>query len=116
MGREEGIVSTAEIKILEFIKDCIKSGYVFWTYHVNMRLKGRFIPREKVLSSVDTFEIIESYPVDKYFPSYLIRFENENQVFHVVFAVDKKGDNVRIITVYKPSSDEWDNEFRRRIK
>ena len=30
---------------LAFIQDCIKLERIVWTYHVNMRLKDRFIPR-----------------------------------------------------------------------
>jgi hypothetical protein len=43
-----------------------------WTYHVNMRLQGRFISREEILDSVSEYQIIEEYPADKYLPSYLI--------------------------------------------
>lgn len=42
-----------------FIKDCLRRGRVFWTYHVNMRLPGRFIPRDSILKAVDTIEIVE---------------------------------------------------------
>ena len=62
-------------KALEFIKLCIRSRKIHWTYHVNMRLKGRFITREALLFSVDTYKIIEEYPDDKYLPSCLIYAE-----------------------------------------
>ncbi len=58
--------------VLTFVKSCVKRRRVRWTYHINMRLKGRFIPREAILSSVDAYEIIEEYPGDKYLPSYLV--------------------------------------------
>lgn len=29
-----------------FIQDCVPRGRLFWTHHVNMRLAGRFIPRD----------------------------------------------------------------------
>lgn len=59
-------------KPLDFIKGCIKEQKIFWTYHVNMRMKGRFILRQIILESVNNYEIIETYEKDKYFPSYLI--------------------------------------------
>jgi putative ABC transport system substrate-binding protein len=31
---------------------------------------GRFIPRDSILAAVDTFELVEAYPDDKYLPSY----------------------------------------------
>jgi hypothetical protein len=40
-----------------------------------MRLKGRFIPREAILASTESYEIIEEYPKDKYLPSCLVYAE-----------------------------------------
>ncbi len=57
---------------IRFIQDCIRRGRLLWTYHVNMRLAGRFIPRESIFAAVDTFELVEAYPDDKYLPSYLL--------------------------------------------
>ena len=45
---------------VRFIQDCIRRGRVFWTYHVNMRLAGRFIPRESILGAVETLELVEA--------------------------------------------------------
>ena len=57
---------------LAFIRTCVRKRQIFWTYHVNMRLQGRHITREVILDVVDTYELIESYPQDKYLPSYLV--------------------------------------------
>ncbi len=38
---------------LTFIGPCVAEGNIFWTYHVNMRLKGRYIVREQILAAVD---------------------------------------------------------------
>ncbi len=54
---------------LHFIRECVRHRRVLWTYQVNMRLQGRFIPREAVLDAVETYEIIEAYPGDKSFPA-----------------------------------------------
>lgn len=54
---------------LEFIQQCVRQRRPYWTYHINMRLQGRFIARHHVVDAVDTYEIIESYPADKYLPS-----------------------------------------------
>jgi len=51
---------------LVFIQDCVRARRIIWTYHVNMRLKERFIPREWIIASVNGYELIESYPRDKY--------------------------------------------------
>ena len=81
---------------------------------MNMRMKDRFISREFVINSTRSYEIIEEYPKDKYLPSYLIYSEHQSHAFHILFAVDVKGDNVRIITAYYPNPDEWENGFKTR--
>jgi len=102
--------------ILNFIKSCIKRRRIRWTYHVNMRLKGRFIPREIILSSVDSYEIIEEYPKDKYLPSYLVYAKGQGQIIHIHIAVDMENDSVTIITSYRPTLDRWEKDFKTRRK
>jgi hypothetical protein len=100
--------------ILTFVKLCVKRRRLRWTYHINMRLKGRFIPREAILSSVDAYEIIEEYPGDKYLPSYLVYTEYESDVIHVLMAIDLANDVVTIITAYRPDREEWERDLRTR--
>lgn len=103
-------------EILNFIKSCIRRRRIRWTYHVNMRLKGRFIPREIILSSVDSYEIIEEYPEDKYLPSYLVYAKGQGQIIHIHVATDIVNDNVTIITTYRPTLDKWEKDFKTRRK
>jgi len=74
----------------------------------------RHISREAILFSVDTYEIIEEYPEDKYLPSYLIYAEYEEQVIHILIAVDIQGDSVTIVTTYKPTLNKWEPDFKTR--
>jgi hypothetical protein len=99
---------------LEFIRKCVKERKIRWAYHVNMRMKDRFISREFIINSTGSYEIIEEYPKDKYLPSYLIYSEYQNGTFHILFATDVKGNNVRSITAYYPSPDEWKEDFKTR--
>jgi len=62
-----------------------------------------------------TFEI-ETYPEDKYLPSYLIYSRHQNVAFHVLFATDVEGDNVRIITAYHPDPTYWSADLKTRRK
>jgi hypothetical protein len=39
---------------------------------VNIRLAGRHITRDEILEAIDSYEIVEAYPDDKYLPSYLL--------------------------------------------
>ncbi|MFH0823819.1 MAG: DUF4258 domain-containing protein [Pseudomonadota bacterium] len=99
---------------LEFIRRCVTQGRIMWTYHVNMRLKTRYIPRRTILDSHEHYEVIEAYPEDKYLPSYLVYSEYRGEVFHVLFALDAAGDNVRIITAYRPNPEEWEKDLKKR--
>jgi hypothetical protein len=101
-------------EILTFIRECIERRRIRWTYHVNMRLKGRFIPREAILASTESYEIIEEYPEDKYLPSYLVYAEHDGEVFHVQIATDVAGDSVVIVTAYRPTPDTWESDFKTR--
>ena len=101
---------------LTFIQDCVRRRKILWTYHVTMRLQARHIPREAILEATGTFEIIESYPEDKYLPSYLLYGERGDLVFHVLFAADVPGQNVRVVTAYRPDPKEWSEDLKRRLE
>ena len=87
------------------------AGRIRWTYHVSMRLQQRRLSAEMLTSAVASFEVIESYPDDKYLPSFLIRGKSEDVVFHAQIATDLNG-NVRIVTMYLPEPDEWNDSPR----
>lgn len=103
-----------DIDILDFIQSCIKRHKIYWTYHVNMRLEERFITRKAILFSVNTYEIIEEYPNDKYLPSFLIYAEYEKQAIHIQVAVNVKDDIITIVTAYKPILDKWEKDLKTR--
>lgn len=79
-----------------------------------MRLLSRGIDRGLVMDSIDTYELIEEYPGDKYLPSYLVLARREDDRVHILFAADVACDNVRVVTVYRPDPDEWDEQLKRR--
>jgi hypothetical protein len=99
---------------LAFIRRCVMERHILWTHHVTMRMQMRCVEREAILSSVPSFEIIESYPHDKYLPSYLVYLHAHGSVYHALFAVDIRADNVRVVTAYRPSPEEWDISLKRR--
>lgn len=65
----------------------------------------------------DAAEAARSLPDDKYLPSYLVRGQAGEVVFHAVIATDIADRNVRIVTMYAPDRSEWSEDFRvRRTK
>ena len=79
-----------------------------------MRLAGRYISRDELFGATETYEIIESYPEDKYLPSYLVWATSAGGPFHTLIAADVNGDNVRIVTAYRPNADEWESDLKSR--
>jgi len=75
---------------------------------------GRFIPREALLAAVGSYQLVEAYADDKYLPSYLVLARPASDAFHVLFAADIEGDNVRVVTAYRPDSQEWHADLRTR--
>jgi len=80
-----------------------------------MRMVDRAITRKMILDAVQSYEVLEMYPNDKYMPSCLLRGKLNDMFFHIACAIDVENDNVRIITAYRPSPEKWDAEGRRRI-
>jgi hypothetical protein len=87
---------------------------VRWTYHVTMRLQRRSLTAGMIHNAMATLEILEAYPQGKYLPSFLVRGESEGCVFHAQIATDVEGENIRIVTMYTPDPDEWDEGLRFR--
>ena len=79
-----------------------------------MRLQQRGLDADALRKAISILEIIEAYPDDKYLPSFLVRGESEELVFHAQIATDLEGDNVRIVTMYVPDPSEWDEGLRVR--
>jgi hypothetical protein len=75
-----------------------------------MRLQGRHITREAILDAVETYVLVESYPQDKYLPSYLVLAHDGSKAFHVLFATDVAEEHVRVVTAYRPGTDEWEGD------
>jgi len=54
---------------------------------------------------------------DEIAPDISPRDHPRSTVFHVLFAIDRDGDNVRLVTAYRPDPEEWEPpDFRNRRK
>ncbi|MGA2580699.1 MAG: DUF4258 domain-containing protein [Bryobacteraceae bacterium] len=81
---------------------------------MTMRLQQRGLDADALRKAISSLEIIEAYPDDKYLPSFLLRGETQGAVFHAQIATDVEGDNIRVVTMYTPDADEWDEGSRKR--
>ena len=99
---------------LGFIRRCLADGRIYWTYHVNMRLLARGIGRNDIMRAASVLQLVESYPDDKYLPSYLLLAQASPGPLHLLCAVDVEGGNIRIVTAYRPDPEEWEDDMTKR--
>ena len=99
---------------LGFIRSCVREGHMVWTYHIGRRLETRAIGRSAIVAATETYEVVESYPDDKYLPSYLVLAWHEGEAFHILFGTDVSERNVRVVTAYRPSNEEWEADLKTR--
>ena len=96
------------------IKKLCKEGSIVWSQHAATRCLQRGIKTTDIENCIlSDDEIIEEYPDDYPYCSYLILgLTIENQFLHVVCGI---GDNkLWIITAYFPSLDKWETSFKKR--
>ena len=75
----------------------------------------RDIYEEEVEQAIESGEIIESYPHDTPYPSFLI-YKHFQKPLHVVFAKNESCDEIIIITAYYPDSQKWSSDYKTRIQ
>ena len=72
----------------------------------------RDISREAVKKALQDIRIVEEYPDDFPFPSFLVLGFYEDKPLHVVCSIGQ--DHLWIITAYIPDSKTWENDFQTR--
>ncbi|MEA3361281.1 MAG: DUF4258 domain-containing protein [Thermodesulfobacteriota bacterium] len=100
------------MNIEENIKKKIKENRIIWRGHALKRMLERDISRNSVKVALQDAIIIEEYPDDLPFPSFLMLGFYKNTPLHVVCSM---GQNyLFIITAYIPDSKTWENNFYTR--
>lgn len=99
---------------MQDIKTLVVADAIHWTDHVAKRLIKRCISPDEVLEVLHNGHIIEDYPADYPFPSYLVvGCTIHDRILHVVCSI--VNDNyLSIITAYQPDPSKWDKTFTKR--
>lgn len=103
--------------VLDFIQACVRGNQILWTYHANMRLRSRNANRSQVTETTASYRLVEYYGssrASRYLPSALVYAERDGEVFHILFALDAIGNHVRVVTVYRPDPNLWEDDLMRR--
>jgi hypothetical protein len=101
---------------LEKIRKLICQGKYEWRKHILIRLAERNVSQKTVIEVVLKGEIIEKYPNSYPFPSCLILGWFEGKPYHVVVSLDEQTESVYLITVYQPSLDNFEQDYKTRRK
>jgi hypothetical protein len=91
---------------------------ILWSRHAIAELVGDELDRIQVEEALKASEVIEDYPtLHRPLPDCLVLgwLLGEGPI-HAVIAIDKAKDRLFVVTVYKPSPEEWENDWRTRKK
>ena len=88
----------------------------FYTRHALHRMFERSIQQSDIEAVIRDGEIINEYPEDRPYPSFLSLKMIKGRPLHVVYSYvkDDLTDTCIVITVYEPSVDEWSADFKKR--
>jgi hypothetical protein len=89
---------------------------VKWTRHALGKLAAEPISSNAVEIALQEAEIIEEYPhLHRYLPDCLVlAFISPNKPIHCVAGINKSQDYILIVTIYQPTVQEWQNDWRTR--
>jgi hypothetical protein len=100
-----------EMFFIEDIQAMFDGKAVKYSLHFWKRRQERIIKHSEVKQALLTGKIIEECPDDEPLPSVLILgYTNEGKPLHV--AVGVSDDKICLITVYEPTLDIWEDDFK----
>lgn len=85
---------------------------ILWSRHAIAELANEGWSR----LAVEAGEVVEDYPtMHRALPDCLVLgWMGPEQPFHAVVALDERHDRLLVVTVYAPSSEEWESDWRTR--
>ncbi|HOV40185.1 MAG TPA: DUF4258 domain-containing protein [Oscillospiraceae bacterium] len=98
---------------IEFLRTLCKNKAIRWTTHALARMQERGINPSDVKNCILSGEIIEQYPNDFPYPSYLILgLSTIKEALHVL--IGASNDFIWIITAYYPDAEQWEADCKTR--
>jgi hypothetical protein len=89
---------------------------VVWSQHAIAELVADDLARRQVEQALSACEVIEDYPVlGCPLPDCLVLgWLSSGESLHAVIAIDAERDRILVVTVYLPSEEEWEHDWRTR--
>lgn len=101
---------------LDKLREAVRAGNIEWRKHVLTRAAERDILQAAVLDVLLSGERIRDYPEDKPFASALFLGYDGSRPLHVVASVDETAKQAFIITVYEPSLEVFEADYKTKRK
>jgi len=91
---------------------------ILWSRHGIAELVREGWNRALVEAGLQDSKVIEDYPtLHRQLPDCLVLgWLATGEPFHAVIAIDEVKDRLFVVTVYKPSPEEWEDDWRTRKK
>ncbi|MBS1253679.1 MAG: hypothetical protein MAG451_02732 [Anaerolineales bacterium] len=89
---------------------------VVWSAHAVIELVAEELTRQEIEEALEACDVIEDYPtLHRPLPDCLVLgYLDDDHPVHVVVAIDTDQDRILIVTVYQPSEQEWEDDWRTR--
>lgn len=89
---------------------------VYWSRHAIAEMIQDCLTRPEVEKALADCEVIEDYPPNhRPLPDCLVLGQLQSmQPIHVVIAIDEARDRIFVVTVYRPSQERWEHDWRTR--
>ena len=100
-----------------FIIERVKGNNFRLTEHATIQRVERNITVEDIKRALLNGEIIEKNPKNKPYPSCLVLgWLRSGDPLHIKCSMGTKEPKLRIVTVYEPSDEEWESDYKTRKK
>ncbi len=100
----------------ESFHKAIAKQQIEWRRHALERMFERGITKTHAREVILYGEIVEEYENDKPYPSALFFMQIDGRPLHVLAAIDVEMPKAYIITVYEPSLEKFDSDYKTRKK
>ena len=89
---------------------------VYWSRHAIAEMIQDRLTRLEIAKALEDCEVIEDYPPKhRALPDCLVLGQlRSTQPIHAVVAIDEARDRIFVATVYRPSPERWEHDWRTR--
>lgn len=89
---------------------------VYWSRHAITEMVEDQLSRSEVETALQDCDVIEDYPAThRPLPDCLVLGQLESMhPIHAVIAIDEPRDRIFVVTVYRPSAERWEDDWRTR--